>query len=96
MLLVCVAAAMLYVPSMCSQSSPAMAYTCVLSLNSAYAVLCFRGRAFYVPDEPRKGADGTETGYHCNPSYCALNRDQIDDWKRTGLRGGLGNVRSAS
>ncbi|CDJ63926.1 vacuolar sorting receptor protein, putative [Eimeria necatrix] len=51
-----------------------------------------RGRAFYVPDEPRKGADGTETGYHCNPSYCALIRDQIDDWKRTGLRGGLGNV----
>ncbi|CDI79694.1 vacuolar sorting receptor protein, putative [Eimeria acervulina] len=48
-----------------------------------------RGRAFYTPHERREEADMTETGLHCDTSYCARLKDEIEEWKSTALQGGL-------
>ena len=59
-------------------------------------VLCGRGRAFYTPHERHEEADMTETGVHCDTSYCVRLKDEIEDWKSSALQGGLAKVRSVS
>ncbi|CDJ32062.1 uncharacterized protein EMH_0072090 [Eimeria mitis] len=51
-----------------------------------------RGRAFYTPHERREEADMTETGLHCDTSYCTRLKDDIDDWKSTAEQGGLAKL----
>ncbi|KAL8271365.1 hypothetical protein Esti_004699 [Eimeria stiedai] len=51
-----------------------------------------RGRAFYVPDPVRTLADKSESGHHCDPSYCVQLKASVDEWKSTQLQGGLGRV----
>lgn len=72
---------------------------CVWSHQSPFSLLLRlwdRGRAFYTPHERREEADMTETGLHCDTSYCARLKDEIEEWKSTALQGGLAKVRSVS
>lgn len=66
------------------------------NMNPCAGFAVLRGRAFYTPDPRRMQADGTEAGFHCDPSYCAELKADIDSWKASQLQGGLGHVSSPS
>lgn len=69
----------------------ANACKCMTLLPAASSV-CLRGRVFYVPDPKRVEANGTEAGLHCDPSYCAALKADLEAWKTNQLEGGLGHV----